>query len=495
MAKQTIEIANFLGGLAPSPYSGDITKHTDPRSAGWDLANLADVGLLRRGFGEADISNVSMITGDIRWIKTYSGSNAYAYLYEENTGSANRIHRVAVTSDHVVDTTGTFPHTIAWNASLAGNFCSGMEFGPTDSSGASLLPGKLYYTSGQYLGTYDFGTTFNDSFYCSLGVTCLGAQMRHPMAFGFGKLYVGDADPVAGTPRIGKVQLGVYTPNALPLASQQKMVKCLAWHSQNLYIGLSSNLSGSRLINCDCSVLVWDTASDTWNKEIPFPEEDIVALKSWEGILYAWGARGMYKLGYAGFEQIFTTQVGPDIESEVTISPKGILYWRGLDYAGNYGIYAYGSIDPRLDKVLFRPYSEYGGPSGALTWIGDQNLYICGYPSGNRVRRFSLGSDASHSVGAVWRSAMVKLPGSSGLITDVKVYLQSLPSGTEFVIGWSEGGGVMEDLFTVNALGTVFAKFSPSGKSADMLQVFVRHMAGPTPKIERIMVDYESTQD
>jgi hypothetical protein len=359
-----------------------------------------------------------------------------------------------------------------------------------------LFDGYLYYATDKYLGRYDLSTTFDNSFYLSLGTTCLGAPIRHPMVQGYGKLFIGNSYTNASLTNacsIAKVEAGVVTPDALPLYKTQKVVKCVEFHNANLYVGITTNLYNDRTLKCETTVVVWDTVSAGWQKEIPFPEEDIVALKTWNGSLYAWGARGVYRFNGSGFSQVYVTQAGPNLASEVDVSPWGILYWKGTDTSGNQGVYAYGSMDERLKKVPFKPYLEYGGASQALFWVNKDNLYICGYSSGNKIRRFNSASDASYGT-ATWKSSMINFPGNAQIV-DIKVMLASLPSGTAVTLGWAKDDGIAEDLLTANTLGQTLMKICPNGKIADEFQVYLRHTAGPTPKVKRIDIEYEQVQE
>lgn len=481
MPRLTLSISNFLGGVAPSAYSGDYRSQADPTTFGWDSANIIDMGLLRRGFGLTTVTGASIITGSVRWVKTYGSFTPYAYAYEENTNpTANRLHRINV-STHTVTPSGTFPATL--------NTYS-------ESNGMELYDGYLYYATGQYLGRYDLNTTFDNSFYLSLGTTCLGATIRHPMVQGYGKLFIGNSYTNASLTNacsVAKIEAGVVTADALPLGKTQKVVKCLEFHNANLYIGLSSNLYGDRTIRCDTSMLVWDTVSPGWQKEIPFPEEDIVALKSWNGSLYAWGARGVYVFNGTGFSQIFLTPAGPNLSSEVDVSPYGLLYWKGTDSAANQGIYAYGALDERQTKVPFKPYFEYGGASQPIVWVNKDNLYVFGYSSGEKIRRFNSATDASYGT-ATWKSSMINMPGNAQIV-DIKVMMASLPSGTSVTLGWAKDDGIAEDLITANTLGQTLIKTVPNGKISDEFQVYIKHTSGPTPKIHRIDIEYENIQE
>jgi len=487
---QRLVIDNFLGGLAPSRYIGDPLTQADPSSSGWFPVHTAapdsglnEINVLQRGYQADTMTNADIVYGDIKWAKTYSrGSESYAFLLTKSDSvSTNRtyLHRLDM-STATVTNSGAWPRNIA--ASTDG---LGLEFYTT--SGTNYL----YYAHGANLGRYDLNVTFADTFKTTLGTTCLGQNISHPMVQGNGKLFIGNSNYSANTACIATLVDATFTESALDLSATQQIVRALEFNRNYLYIATSAGTESAGY-RSQAFLYVWDGVSSGWQEQYQFPEEDFTAIKSYNGQIYCWGRRGFYRFNGSGFELIASVASGPKYQSAVDISPNGFIYFKGTANDGSSTIYAYGTPDPKIPPQLYRPYDFNGGDSTAIFWANNTSLYVS-YSSGNKIRRFSS-SGASGYGTATWSTPMMKFPQPARL-TSIQAFYQSLPSTSAFTVSWTPNTSSAVVLMSVSTAGTTSQKMHIDGCIDDIWQLSITHTAGKTPKILSLIAEYAFEQD
>lgn len=488
---QRLVIDNFLGGLAPGRYIGDPQTQADPSSAGWFPVHTAapdsglnEINVLQRGYQLDTITNVSAIVGDVKWVRSFSRTGgSYAYLLSVNDGaSANKnvLHRLDMSSATVTNS-GSWPHVLAANSDSLG-----LEFYTT--SGTNYL----YYAHGANLGRYDLNVTFADTFKTTLGTTCLGETIPHPMVQGNGKLFIGNSNYSANTACIATLIDAMFTETALDLSATQQIVRALEFNRNYLYIATASSSTSGSSYRSPAYLYIWDGVSSGWQEQYQFPEEDFTAIKAYNGQIYCWGRRGMYRFNGSGFDMIYPATAGPGYPSAVDISPNGFAYFKGTGNDGSAGIYAYGTPDPQLPPRMYRPYETNGGNALALFWANNTNFY-CAYGSGDRLRRFSS-SGASGYGTATWSTPMLKFPQPARL-TSIQAFYQSLPSASAFTVSWTPNTSSAVVLMSVSTAGTTSQKMHINGCIDDIWQLSITHTAGKTPKILSLIAEYEFEQD
>lgn len=484
---QRLVIDNFLGGLAPSRFIGDPLTQTDPSSAGWfpvhtsaPDSGLNEINILQRGYQLDTVTNVSVIQGDIKWVRSFSrGTGSYAYALTVNDASSkNVLHRLEM-STATITNNATFPHALATNSDA-----SGLDF--FTISGTNYL----MYAAGNNLGRYDLSTTFADTYKTTLGTTCLGDTISHPMVQGNGNLYIGNSNYSANTACVAKLDgSGVLTETALDLSATQQLVRCLEFNRNYLYIGASATGTSGANYRSQASMYVWDGVSSSWQEQFTFPEEDITAIKAFNGSIFAWGRRGFYEFTGSGFRMLYPAAAGPSHPSAVDVSPDGFVYFKGTGSDGTASTYAYGTPDPQLPPKIYRPYETNGGDSLALFWANKTNFYMA-YGSGDRIRRFTNSGAAGYGT-ASWRMPMLKFPFPARLVS-VRVFLQPLPASAAFTVGWSGNAGTSTTtVMTVNTTSTTEQKASYDGLVSDVWQIVLTHTSGKTPKIQKVEIEYE----
>ena len=475
-------IDNFLGGLAPSIYVGNPLNQMDPdHSSGWELFASAQAGLLQRGYSSKPITNVSLLQGTMHWMKNYNrsvGSFAYGLGTDVNL-IMNRLYRVDLSTDTMTNN-AQFPHSISSSTGAQMNG-TGMEF----------YGGFLYYASGRYLGRYDMSLTFNDSFNVFLGTQALGDQIDHPMVQGGGKLFIGNSNFSLNTPCIATVDSsGAVNLAALDLSQIEQVIKAVEYNRNFLYIATTNN-TAANTNSSDSFLFVWDGISGSWQEQFRFPEENFTALKFANGQLFCWGNRGFYRFTGSGFELIYPINGGPSAGG-VGVHPNGIIYFR--DGAGV--IYAFGSNNPQIPAVIYRPYKAANIYNGAVHWASASKLFASYALTPFLLEYASSGTDDYGS--AEWRTPMINF-GQLTRLVRVYIVFQSWPTGATMDVKWATGDGTSPTTIgTISAAGEKTFEIYPDGCVADLWQLGTTLTAAPggiTPKIQRILIDYQPEKE
>lgn len=480
---QRLVIDNFLGGLAPSIYVGNPQTQSDPdHTSGWEIFSPSEDGLLQRGYPSKYVTNASLIQGTLHWMKNYNRTaGAYTFILgTDDNLIKNRLYQVNLSSDTLTNST-LFPHTISdSNGAIQGG------------TGTEFYGGYLYYASGRYLGRYDMSLTFNDSFSIYLGTQALGDYIDHPMVQGGGKLFIGNSNFSLNTPSIATVDSnGAVNLAALDLSQTEQVIKALEYSRNFLYIATTNNTAANTNTS-DSYLYVWDGISGSWQEQFRFPEENFTAIKFANGQLFCWGNKGFYRFTGSGFELIYPIQGGPSAGG-VSVRPNGVVYFR--DGAGS--IYGYGTDNPQIPPVVYTPYT--GGSAvynGAVHWASRSKLFASANASPRLYEYFSGGTN--DYVSASWRTPMINF-GQLTRLVRVYMVFQSWPTGATMDVKWATGSGSSTTTIgTVSTAGETTAEFYPEGCVADFWQVGLTLTAAPggiTPKIQRIVIDYQPEKE
>lgn len=479
MSVQRIVIDNFLGGLSPSRYIGNVQAgesdptNSDRSSAGWDVFNtVEEAGLLRRGFGEGAVTNVSLIQGKLHWMKTYNrvlGSFIYAIGQDDNLVQ-NRLYRVELDTDTVTNST-IFPHQLPTSSPLGTGL--GMEY----------YDGFLYYSSGRYLGRYDMSLTFDNSFYNFLGTRAIGTSIEHPMIQGNGKLFIGNSNFSLNTASIATFDGASVIPNALDLGKTEQFIRAIEFNKDFLYIATTNNTEDNSRIG-DSFLYIWDTVSTSWQEQYKFPEEDLRAIRAFNGRIYTFGNRGAYLFSGNEFQPIISLSGGPS-PGGTSIHPAGFISWH--DGAGQ--IYSCGTMNPRIPSIPFKPYfNPDAAYSGAIQWTSRTKLWATTPTDTPKLRVYS-GSTTYET--ASWKTPMINF-GIKARLSRIYLYFLSWPSGCTVDVKWASGdGSSMTTLGTINTTGATSVKFSADGLVDDSWQIILTHTGGTSPKFRKMVIEWE----
>lgn len=478
MATQTIIIDNFLGGLAPSRFQGTPNQFDplDTTSAGFDPYITDEEGILRRGLAETTITNASLATGAITWMKAVNRpSGSYVYGTEEQIsggGTNNRLFQInAVT--HAITNASPFPHIL-----------------PTDGGqcGLEFFNGFLYYASQRYLGRYDLSLAFNNCYNIFLGTQAIGRSIDHPMVQGNGKLFIGNSNFSLKTASVATDDGVSVTLNALDLAKTEQFVRSLEWYKNTLLIAGSSNAGTGASTKTPNTMYVWDGISTNYQDRYDFPDEDFHAIRVFRDRILAWGQRGVYQFNGSGFDLIQPYLGGPDPWG-VDTNPHGLVLWKDE----NAQAYAFGSPQSGLPVIPYKPIRFSETPSGGLCVVNRTNLYIGGFTTaGAKIKRFS--TTGTYEDGT-YMCPMIKFDSPVRLIK-FEIQMLPFPAGASMDALWADEDGTSPTtIATFTTAGETSWKYQPNGLVSEAWQFGIKHTDGSTPKIKRIILTVEVEKD
>lgn len=471
MPKQRLVIDNFLGGLAPSSYIGNLTMSDPSNTKGWDALFYGEENILQRGFGTATLTNASYVAGyqyAMKMISDAVGQRLFT-LGDNMAGNATMLHKIDTTTDTVANSS-------PWPWTTAGN-------GGTDI-GLEFYNGYLYYATGRYLGRYNLSLTFDNSFNISLTAAAFGSELWHPMAQGNGKLFIGNS-VTAGGGCITSVSGDIVTLVDLDLSKTSKIIKALEFNDNVLYIAASQNYNQTNAA-CDTSLYIWDTVSGSWQKEYKFPENEMSALKVVNGVLYCWGSRGFYRFNGGNFDLIRTILGSPG-PGGVDVTPNGVLIFKD----GLKNIYSYGTTNPAIPAIVQKPINDASiSQYAAIKSITISKLYIGGSDSGANLR--VLTSDGTgRPIAGEWRTTLINL-GHRARITKLYVVAQALPTGCEVSFSFIDDNSYSVGSGTWNTAGETTFEYQPDGAVFETFQLRILHTANTaSPKFKKFVIEYE----
>lgn len=480
-------IDNFLGGIAPSQYVGDVRSQADPgppggeHTMGFEPNYSGSVGILRRGFQRSTLTNESIFQGLVQFRKqVMTNGNPYLYLLGQDDNTVeNKLFQIDLQT-HTAANNATFPHV------CAGAFGVGL--------GLELFGKYLYYASGRNLGRFDLSITFNDSFNISLSTAAYGGgTINHPMVAGNGKLFVGNVD-TAGNAVISTVDSAdVVQLVALDLTKTGQFVKALEFADTSLYIGMSYDKDNSSNSNVESFLYVWDTVSAGYQQRFRFPQGNITCIRATAKGIFVFGRNAAFRFTGSGFEPIYQNYSGGPNVHGADFSPNGQLFWKtGTGQI----VYSFGSVDPALPEVVNRPYRSMGAEGGFLKWVDNSNFYVSGFSSAPMVRRFSAGGTAGYGGDGEWWTPIIQFPDRCRFAR-ITIYTLPLAADTTVGIYWgNKDGSALTQIATMQQATAQDPGFSKFQFTADGLidyawQIKLAHTAGETPSIRRIEIEYD----
>lgn len=472
MPKQRLVIDNFLGGQAPSSYIGNQTMQDPSNSEGWDVMTTGQENILQRGYGTSAVTNASYVDGYLWAMKVATkpdGSNKVYGLAAGSNYTSTKLHEINI-SDDTVNNSSPWPWTIAGATST--NY---------QTVGLEIYNGYLYYAGSQCLGRYDMSLTFNNCYNVSLQADAYGKPLYHPMVQGNGSLFVGHGKYVA------KLSGEVMNITAMDLSKTSKVVKCMEFNRNYLYMGVSTNY-GNANINSEASLIIWDTVSEGWQEEFRFPENDLTAIKSANGTLYCWGDKGFYRFTGSNFELI-SVITGSPAPWGVDVTPRGLIIFK--DGAGH--IYQYGSSNPGLNPILQKVINEANQVQlGGLKSVTRTKYYSGAYLSGDNIRAYSSAGGTRPDAG-VYATPFLNL-GQKIRVSKIYAYAQNLLSGCSLSFALYDEDGSSIDCGYWNTAGEKTYEYQPNGAVFDTFQLRMTHL-GTSPKIRKFVIEYEPEKE
>lgn len=275
----------------------------------------------------------------------------------------------------------------------------------------------LYYWQEGQIGRWDLSATYVDNQY-----TGLQSSTHHPVHKMFDEVYYGNKD------RIGRLKddgaAGVtHTTNVLNFPTEST-VTALSDDGTYLIAALTKS-TGSTSLYTSSKVIFWDKYASSWNREWTINDPIISALQEKNGLIYAYGSRGVYVFNFSTPPQ----QIRTDITA-IYGYPQQVGLINDAVVLSNY---TYGKMRPGVPNALFNPYR---GMTGTVTMVasGASSNFVYFGTSSSKLYYYVNDTGASAGNTAPITSSYINL-GDRYQITAIDV-LRDIPltSGERFRI-------------------------------------------------------------
>lgn len=409
----------WLGGLSLNEYVGRKGSYTRVSVSDGGVDPFRKPGVLQSGFFASNVN--SFITTQINAMEVYLASGASRLYGKDIIG---KIYQVETTNHANVSVIASLQTT---NADTGLAVTRDYLFS-IDNTNASVTQLNRFGPLSQGVAA----TTINVSMISQIQ----GVQIKHvlmPWKSNLYCLHAGNLDYLDGN----GVLTGILTPGAdLPAGM---VVKCATPYGDKLAVGASDNLITFTTRGTRCNVYLYDGISNDWQKEIPFPENDIFNLSFETGELLAWGLKWLYRYNPSagGFEAI------EPLDSSVPSFSKAHGVNDGqVWFTGSNCVMSYGSPIRYLERVLNAPYGAVGS-SGACKWINSNRLYVSN-TLGNLLY-LSAATDRSN-----WRSRFIDLQGVKARVAWVRVVTETLATNDNLNVGLRMADG---NTYAIGSMG------------------------------------------
>ncbi len=392
----------WLGGLGLNEYLGRRSSYSTETDGGIDP--FRKPGVLQAGFRASSVN--SFINTPIVAAQTYSASGilklfGYDYLgkiYQIDTSNHANVSVIAslqsINEDYAFAITRDYLFAMHNNLSLQANVT---RFGP--------------------LSTGVLATTIN----ASLTATVNGLQIKHVLLPWKSNLYAMHANNIDYFDGNG-ISTGIATIGArLPSGM---VIKTACSFGDRIAVGASDNLGSSSNRGSSCKVYLYDGVSYDWQKEIPFPENDIKNLAFEFGELIAWGIKWKYKYNSStnGFESIESLDTDAPAFHGMHDTNDSQIY-----YTAENVVRSYGSPIRYLERVMHTPFTAVG-TGGICKWVSNTRLYVSN-SSGNF---YYLSSSAE--TGVRWKSRFIEADGRKFRVAWIRVVTETLSTNDSLQI-------------------------------------------------------------
>lgn len=216
-----------------------------------------------------------------------------------------------------------------------------------------------------------------------------------------------------------------------------KIIKCASVYGNQIAIGASDNIVDNTYLG-EPKVYFYDGFSQDWQKEVPFPDNDITELKFDGHDLIAFGPTGIFKYDGQGFIKL------DDISGVVPAGGSDVQNGQIYFGASSNAIRAYGSPRPDIEKSFTRPMTGVGS-NAIFKWVTANLLYTA--DSDGSIKRFSASSAESS---ASFTTRYIEAPnGSKFYLRAIRVSYQTLASGDSISLS------VLDESTAENTIGTI----------------------------------------
>lgn len=437
-------------GLASGYYNQDGIQRS--LLGGVDVfRNSATYGLLQQGFAPTDITG-TVIKDVIKYFvqkgDDYYGYGADGYLYKF-TG------------------TGLTPSELDHanlSGRVGGNGLAIYHDGTSD---------KLHYFAATTVGTYDFATTYNNSYKTGL------QSAPHPAKEWQGVLYFGNGRYVGS--------INGTTENlthlTLPIGYEVQDIDIY-----NGYLAILAHKATGTL-NTDCKLFLWDGYTTSGcNGEYVVPEKAYSLEKYKDGLaIFGYKIRLFGVSGYTNFEPIHTIK-STIVYPGQTCYSNNMLYWQEYTFLGSFG-----SPDARIKPTIQSPLYPVG-TSGAIINLSSNTTEFCISTIDKNLFVFNSGYG-----GGRFNSVWIDLPVPSKL-TRVTIIFTKLtaPDGFQLSVIDDDDSYLLTKSIGYATLGAIRQKsYALASKLSNCFRFTLNWTSGytgSTAVIKKIIFDYEPSE-
>lgn len=462
----------WLGGLAYNEYLGRKATYSSGSDGGIDP--FRKIGTLQTGFFASNVN--SFITTQINAMQTYSASGTLKLFGYDIIG---KVFQIDTTNHSNVSVIASLPSI---NADYG--FGINRDYLFTMHNNASL---QAFLTRIGPLSTGVLATTLN----ASMTATVQSLQIKHVLLPWKSNLYCLHANNIDYLDGNG-VNTGILTVGARLPSSM--VIKTACPYGSQIVIGASDNLGTSSNRGSICKVYFYDGVSNDWQKEITFPENDILNLSYEYGKLIGYGRNNqyVYNSGTDSFE------ISEPMDSTAPTQHRAHSANNGQVWlAGNNVVRAYGSPTNFLPDSLTMPYSAVG-TGGVCKWISNTKLYVSN-STGNL-----LYLSAGAGTGVRWKSRFISVDGVKFRVAWVRVTTETLATSDSLIVELNDMAANNYVVGTLNGATTsdgaiaskeFFAKdFTAEPPYATEIQLAL-NFDGGNPKVRRVDMILETASE
>jgi len=236
---------------------------------------------------------------------------------------------------------------------------------------------------------------------------------------------------------------------------------------------ISDNNTDKTLGKNRCSVSFWDMSKGTVDRRWDIDDSYLIGAEIIDGIIYIVGRDGLYACNFSNAPRlVFPFNGNSTIISSPSSASQVVKYKNSILFAdsGSGAVYAFGSLLPNQNKVMYQPIGSLSGNVTAISYNGYNTWTATDTPA-----------LYNHTFGNTYNTLDMRL---APIILDqpfkfcfAKCVLQSKLSsgqGIDFRLASADGNGVISDLISIsydsnNARQVIMFEPKPNGFGNDVL--------------------------
>lgn len=462
----------WLGGLALNEYIGRKASYSSDSNAGFDP--FRKPGVLQTGYRASNVN--SFIATQINGLQTYSASGLLRLYGLDLVG---RVFQIDTNNHANVSVIASLPMI---NQDYGFAISRDYLFAAYNNVSLQAKVERI-----GPLSTGVLATTIN----ASGTATVQSLQIKHVLMPWKSNLYYLHANNLDYFDGNG-ISTGILTVGArLPSGM---VVKTACPFGDRIAVGASDNLGSSENRGNTCKVYLYDGVSNDWQKEIPFPENDIKNLAFEFGTLLAWGIKWKYAYNQSsgGFEPIELLDTDAPAQHRFHDTNDSQVY-----YPSENSVRSYGSPIRYLEKVMHAPFAATG-TGGVCKWVSNSRLYV----SNSAGNLLYLSSSAETSIR--WKSRFIEIDGVKFRVAWVRVVVEALGTSDSLTVEFNDRSGNNYVVGTLNGAtasdGAILSKeffakdFTAEPPYATEIQLALNFDGGNT-KVRRVDMILETASE